>query len=63
MGIKQLLAHKDIHDFAGRLGDAGTRTEDGGYTCLVEEVVVLSGNDTAGNDQDLLEAQFLELFD
>ena len=40
------LAEEDVHDFAGSLGHGGTGTEDGGYASLVEEIVVLSGDDT-----------------
>ena len=54
---------QDVHDFAGSLCYAGTGAEHGSHTGLIEEVVVLSGNYTAGNDHDVLATQFLQLFD
>lgn len=46
--------------------DSGQRnscagTEDSRYACLVEEVVVLSGDNTAGSDKDIFTTKFLKL--
>ncbi len=54
------LTQEDVHDFAGSLGYGSTGAEDGGDASLVEEVVVLSGDDTAGDDHDILATQLLE---
>ena len=58
-----LLIQQDVHDFASGLGHGGTGTEDGSDTSLVEEVVVLGGDDTTGNDHDVLTTKFLQLLD
>ena len=58
-----LLAQEDVHDFAGGLGHGGTGTEDGSDASLVEEVVVLGGDDTTGDDHDVLATEFLQFFD
>ncbi len=48
---------------ASSLGYRSTRTENGSYTCLIKEVIVLCGNYTTGNHYNILTAQLLELFD
>ena len=55
-----LLCHEEFHDGASRLRYIGARTEDGGYACLIEEVVVLRADDTTGNHHDVLATEFLE---
>ncbi len=54
---------QDVHDFACSLGHAGTGAEYGGNTCLIEELVVLCGDNTTGDNHDVLAAQLLQLFD
>ena len=46
-----------------RQRNAGAGAEDCSDTCLVEEIVVLSGNNAAGRYEDILAAEFLEFFD
>ena len=58
-----LLAQQNVHDFAGGFGHGGTGTEDGGNASLVEEVVVLGGDDTTGNDHDVLATELLQFLD
>src|SRR5690554_4435732 len=60
---KALLGHQHAHDIARRLGDGATRTEDGGYTGTVQEVVVLRGDHSPGNHHDITAAQAFQLFD
>ena len=60
-GMKLLFIEQNLHHLDSGLCNAGTWAEDGSYTSLVEEVVVLSGNDTTGNDHDVLTTQFLQL--
>ena len=55
-----LLCHQEVHDGACRLRYIRARTEYGGYACLVEEVVVLRGDDTTGNHHDVLATEFLQ---
>ena len=58
-----LLVEQDLHHLDGGLGNAGARTEDGGDAGLIEEVVILGGDDTAGDDHDVLTTKLLQLFD
>ena len=39
-----LLCHQELHDGASGLRHVGARTEDGGYACFIEEVIVLRGD-------------------
>ena len=55
-----LLCHEELHDGACRLRYIRAWTKDGGYACLVEEVVVLCGDDTTGNHHDVLATEFLQ---
>ena len=55
-----LLSEEQFHDLASGLGYAGAGTEDSGCTCLVEEVIVLCGDNATHNYHDILAAQFLE---
>ena len=55
-----LLGHEEFHNGACRLRYIRARTEDGGYACFIEEVVVLRGNDTTGNHHDVLATEFLQ---
>ena len=57
------LVEEDVHHLDGTLHDVGAGAEDGGYTCLVEVVVVLHGDHTASGDDDVLTASLLELLD
>ena len=52
----ELLCEEEFHYLDSGFGDAGAGAEDGGYTCLVEVVVVLHGNHTASGDDDVLTA-------
>ena len=61
--LSLLFFEQDLHHFDGGLCDAGAGAEDGGDACLVEEVVVLGGNDTASDDHDVLTTKLLQLFD
>ena len=58
--VELLLSQEQFHDLASGLGYAGAGAEDGGCTCLVEEVIVLCGDNAAHDYQDILTAQFLE---
>ena len=58
-----LLVEQDLHHLDGGLCDAGSGAEDGGDAGLVVEVVVLGGDDTAGDDHDVLTTKLLQLFD
>ena len=49
-GHRSLFLHKQLHYHFRRIGNRGTRAEDGGDTGFVEEVVVLRGDDTTGSD-------------
>ena len=55
-----LLCHQEFHDGASGLCYVGARTEDSGYACLIEEVVVLRGDDATGNHHDVLATEFLQ---
>ena len=50
-----------MHHLDGTLHDVSARTEDGGYACLVEVVVVLHGDHTTSGNDDVLTAKLLEL--
>ena len=54
------FVQNDFHHLVGCFGNRRTGTEDSCYACLLKEVVVLCGNHTAGNDHDVLAAQFLQ---
>ena len=62
MCLIYLLAKQEFHHLASSLGHGSTGTEDSGYASLVKEVIVLCGDDTAGNDHDVFAAEFLQLF-
>src|SRR5574344_1045503 len=57
-----LVFQQEFHDGAGGFGYGSTGAKDTGYTSLVQVVVVLGGDDTTGDDQDVFAAQLLELF-
>ena len=57
------FAGEDFKHTDGRGGDAGTGAEDGGYASLIEEVVILGRNHTAGGHHDIVASQLLEFFD
>ena len=61
--VELLLSEEQFHDLASGLGYAGAGAEDGGGACLVEEVIVLCGDNTAHDYHDVLAAQFLEFLD
>ena len=58
-----LFVKQDLHHLDSSLGNRCTRTEDGCYACLVEEVVVLGRNHTTGDDHNVLATQFLQFLD
>ena len=58
-----LVLEEKLHDLACSLADAGARAEDGSHTGLIEEVIVLGGDDTTGDNHDIFTAEFLEFFD
>ena len=62
-GVELLLSEEQFHDLASGLGYAGAGAEDGGCTCLVEEVIILCGDNTTHDYHDILAAQFLEFLD
>ena len=62
-GLPRLFLEQEVHHLNSSLGNGSTRTEDGSYASLVEEVVVLSGNHTTGNDHDIIAAQLVEFLD
>ena len=62
-GVELLLSEEQFHDLASGLGYAGAGAEDGGGACLVEEVVVLCGDNATHDYHDVLAAQFLEFLD
>lgn len=47
---------QNLQEFLRRLGDLGSWTEDGDGAGLAEEVVVLGGDDSAGDDEDVFAA-------
>ena len=53
---------ENLHNLTASLGNGGARTEDGGNTCFVEEVVVLCWDDTTSDDEDVFTAELLQLF-
>lgn len=57
------FAGEDFKHTDGRGGDAGTGAEDGGYASLIEEVVILGGNNTTGDNDYILTAEFFQFFD
>ena len=59
----RLLLHQQLHNHLGGVGNRRTRTEDGGDTGFVEEVIVLRVDDTTGSHHDIRTAEFLELLD
>lgn len=56
-----VLIHKEFHHCLCRVSHRGTRTEDCGNTCFVEEVIILCRDDTTGNDHDVLTSELLQL--
>ena len=58
-----LLAHEQFHHLDGRVRHGSAGAEDGCYALLIQVVVVLSGNHTAGDDHDILAAKLLQLLD
>ena len=54
---------EDFKHLYGRYGNTCTGAEDCCNTCLVKEVVVLSGDYTTGGYDDILTTKLLELFD
>ena len=61
--LMKLFSQEQIHDLACSLGNAGAGAEYGCCTGLVQEVIVLGGDDTAGDDHDVLASELLELCD
>ena len=59
----RLLLHKKLHNHFGTIGNGSTWAEDGGDTGLIQEVIVLCGDDTTGGDHDVGSAEFLEFLD
>ena len=53
--------HEQLHYHFGAVSNRSTRTKDSCYTCLVQEIVVLRGDDATGGDHDIRTAEFLEL--
>ena len=58
-----LFLQQQFHNLASGFSHAGAGAEDGCGACLVEEVIVLGGNNTAYNYHDILTAKFLEFLD
>ena len=56
--IQQYFQH--LH---GGAGDGSSRPEDGSYTCFIKEIIVLGGNHSAGNDDNVRASQFFQLLD
>ncbi len=59
----RLFLHQKLHYHFSGVGNGCAGTEDGGDTGLVEEVIVLCGDDTTGGDHDIRSAEFFELLD
>ena len=60
---EELFLHQQLHYHLGGMGNRGAGAEDSGYTCLVEEVIVLCRNDTTGGNHDIRATELLELLD
>ena len=58
---KSIFQH-DFHNLTSSLGNRSTRAEDGYYTSLVQEVVVLCRDYTTGKHEDVFAAELLEFF-
>ena len=57
----KLVFQHDFQDLTSCFGYRCTRTKDGCYTCFIQEVVILSRNNTTGKYQDIFTTQFLQL--
>ena len=55
-----LFSHQEFHDGASRFGNRRTGAEDGCNTCLVEEIVVLSRDNTTGDNHNVGTTEFLQ---
>ena len=55
--------HQKLHYHFGGVCNRGAGTKDSRYTCLIQEVIILRGDDTTGGDHDIRTAEFLELLD
>ena len=56
----RLFSHQEFHDGASRLGNRRTGAEDGCYTCLVEEIIVLSRDNTTSDNHNVGTTEFLQ---
>ena len=60
--LSLLFFVEDFKHLDRRCRNTRTGTEDSGYTGFVKEVIVLSGNDTAGCHHDILAAELAKFF-
>ena len=51
--LVSVLFVKSFHDFPGSFRNVGARAEDGHSSVFLQEVIVLGGNNTAAEDQDI----------
>ena len=63
MSFGSALLVEDAYHLDGTLGNTCAGAEDGAYASFVEEVVVLSRDNTAGGNEDVGAAEFLEFGD
>ena len=54
---------QQFHDLACRFCDRCARSEDCHYACLIEEVVILRGDDSSGEYEDIVASHLLQLGD
>ena len=57
-----LFIEQNLHHLDSGLRNGSTGTEDGSDASLIEEVVVLGGNDTTSNDHNVLTTKLFQLF-
>ena len=55
-----LFVQQNFQNLASCLGNRSTGAKDSGYTSLVQEVIVLCGDYTTGNHDNILTAQLLQ---
>ena len=55
---EELFLHQELHYHFRGVCNRSTRTKDSRYTCLIQEVIVLRGDDTTGGDHDIRTAEF-----
>ena len=58
-----LLLHQQLQHLDRRLRDRSTGAEDSGSAILIQLIVILSGNYTTHNNDDILATQLLQLGD